>query len=59
MTTKSDQQRSTTLSDDFAWMDAIGQAGAVRRREVPPELVRAAIERAERINPALNAILDE
>jgi amidase len=41
-------------------MDAVGQAAAVRRREVAPlELVRAAIERAERINPALNAILHE
>jgi amidase len=41
-------------------MDAVAQAAAVRRREVSPaELVAAAIERAERVNPSLNAILHD
>ncbi|MAG35777.1 MAG: amidase [Dehalococcoidia bacterium] len=46
------------LLDDVAHLDATAQAGLVRRREVQPiELVDAAIERIERLNPALNAVI--
>ena len=39
-------------------MDATAQAELVRRREVTPrELVDAAIERLERLNPQLNAVI--
>jgi amidase len=45
-------------SDEFASFDAIGLAELVRRREVKPvELVEAAIERIERLNPTLNAVV--
>lgn len=44
--------------DDFAFMDAIAQAQLVRRREVTAlELVDATIQRMERLNPALNAVV--
>lgn len=44
--------------DELAQLDGIGQAELVRRGEVTPlELVEAAIERAERLNPALNAVI--
>ena len=44
--------------DDFAFLDATAQAELVRRREVKPiELVDAAIERIERLNPILNAVV--
>ncbi|TAM80621.1 MAG: amidase [Acidobacteria bacterium] len=43
---------------EFAFMDATRQAELVRRKEVAPlELVDAAIERIERMNPALNAVV--
>ena len=42
----------------LAWLDATAQAELVRRREVPAiELVEAAIERIERLNPELNAVV--
>jgi amidase len=45
-------------SDPFASIDAMAQAELVRRKEVKPiELVEAAIARAERVNPELNAII--
>jgi amidase len=45
-------------SSELAWMDGLAQAGLVRRREVHPrELVEAAIERIERLNPTLNAVV--
>lgn len=45
-------------SDEFAFLDATAQAELVRRREVKAiELVDAAIERIERLNPALNAVV--
>ncbi len=45
-------------SDEFAFFDALAQAELVRRREVKPlELVDAAIERIERLNPVLNAVV--
>lgn len=44
--------------DELAWLDASAQAELVRRKEVQPiELVDAAIERIERLNPALNAVV--
>ncbi|HXG92242.1 MAG TPA: amidase [Blastocatellia bacterium] len=47
-----------TLSDELASLDATAQAELVRKKEVKPiELVDAAIERIERMNPALNAVI--
>ena len=44
--------------DEFAALDAVGQAELVRRRDVSPlVLVDAAIARIERHNPALNAVI--
>src|ERR1035437_2312020 len=46
------------MSDELAKLDATAQAELVRRGEVAPlELVQAAIERIERINPKLNAVI--
>lgn len=46
------------MSDAYQWLDAVTQADLVRKGEVTPrELVEAAIARAERVNPALNAII--
>jgi amidase len=45
------------LADDTRWMDATEQAALVRSGQVSPsELLEAAIERIERIDPALNAV---
>ena len=47
-----------TLADETAFMDATAQAELVRKGEVKPlELVDAAIERVEKVNPALNAVV--
>ena len=44
--------------DDIAFLDGTAQAELVRRKEVKPiELVDAAIERIERLNPTLNAVV--
>jgi len=46
------------MSDDIAFLDATAQAELVKRKEVKPsELVEAAIERIERLNPILNAVV--
>jgi len=46
------------LSDDLAFLDATAQAELVLKREVQPiELVEAAIERIERLNPTINAVI--
>lgn len=46
------------MSDPFRDLDAVAQAELVRKREVTPaELAEAAIARAERLNPQLNAIV--
>ena len=46
------------LSNELARRDATAQAELVRKKEVKPiELVDAAIERIERINPQLNAVV--
>ena len=45
-------------SVELASLDAIGQAELARSKEVKPiELVEAAIERIERLNPKLNAVV--
>ena len=44
--------------DDYSEYDGLGLAELVRTRQVtPPELVEAAIERIERHNPTLNAVV--
>ncbi len=48
----------TSLADDTRWLDATDQAALVARGEVhPTELLEAAIERIERIDPALNSVV--
>jgi len=45
-------------NEELAWLDATAQADLVRRKELRPiELVDAAIERMERLNPRLNAVV--
>ncbi len=44
--------------DDITFLDATAQAELVRKKEVKPiELVEAAIERIEQLNPTLNAVV--
>jgi amidase len=44
--------------DDLTWLDATAQADLVRSGEVSPkELVEAAIERIETVNPQLDAVI--
>ena len=44
--------------DEIAFLDATAQAELVRNKEITPsELVQAAIERIERLNPSLNAVI--
>lgn len=46
------------MADDRAWLDATAQAELVARGDATPsELVEAAIERVERLNPTLNAVI--
>ena len=46
------------MGDELAWLDATAQADLVRRGEITPsELVDAAIERIEKLNPELNAVI--
>ena len=45
---------------DTTWLDATAQAELVRSGEASPkELVEAAIDRIERVNPQLNAVIRE
>jgi amidase len=47
-----------SLADDTKWMDATDQAALVRGGEASPtELLDAAIERIESIDPSLNAVI--
>ena len=47
-----------SLAEETAWMDATSQAELIRKGEVTPtELVEAAIERIERVNPRINAVI--
>ena len=46
-----------SLARDTQWMDAVAQAELVRTKKVTPgELLEAALERNEQLNPALNAV---
>ncbi len=46
------------MSDEFAWLDATGQAELIRRGDTTPlELVDAAIARIEDLDPRLNAVI--
>lgn len=46
------------MSDELAYMDATALAELVRRKEVQPaELVETVIERIEKLNPDLNAVV--
>jgi amidase len=46
------------MADQFAFLDATAQAAMVRRGDAHPiELVESAIERIERVNPQLNAVI--
>ncbi|HXO14560.1 MAG TPA: amidase, partial [Mycobacterium sp.] len=48
----------SSLADQTRWMDAVDQAALVHDGEVTPlELLDAAIERIERIDPVLNAVV--
>ena len=48
----------TVMQDDLGTLDATAQADLVRRRDVTPrELVEAAIDRLDRLNPQLNAVI--
>ena len=48
----------TTLADETQWMDATDQAALVARGDATPlEMLEAAIERIERIDPVLNAVV--
>ena len=47
----------STLADQTRWMDATDQAALVARGDASPlEMLEAAIERIEAIDPALNAL---
>ena len=47
-----------SLLNEIAALDATAQAQLVRDKEVKPiELVDAAIERIERVNPEVNAVI--
>jgi amidase len=47
-----------SLSSELGGLDATAQAALVRKKEVKPiELVDAAIERIERVNPQINAVI--
>jgi amidase len=49
-----------TIAEDLPLLDATAQAGLVRAGELSPgELVEAAIERIERVDPELNAVVLE
>jgi aspartyl-tRNA(Asn)/glutamyl-tRNA(Gln) amidotransferase subunit A len=44
--------------DEICWMSALELIGAYRRKEVSPvEVVRSILERVERVNPIINAIV--
>ncbi|MEW6443237.1 MAG: amidase family protein [bacterium] len=46
------------MMEELSFLDAMAQAELVRKGEVgPAELVQAAVERVERLNPRLNAVI--
>ena len=51
---------TSSIADDTRWLDLTDQAGLVRRGEVTAaELVQAAIERIEALDPALNSVIHQ
>jgi len=53
-----DTKPVNTLAEQTRWMDAVDQAALVASGDVSPsELLEAAIERIERIDPTLNAVV--
>ena len=47
----------TSIADETQWLDATSQAQLVRDGAVTPlELLNAALERADKLNPAINAL---
>src|SRR5688572_19444077 len=47
-----------SLSDELTLLDATAQAELIRKKEAKPtELIEAAIERIERLNPQINAVV--
>ncbi len=47
----------SAIADETQWMDATEQAQLVRNRKVTPlELLNAALERADKLNPIINAL---
>ncbi len=47
-----------SLTNELTWLDATAQAELVRTKEIKPiELVEAAIERIERVNPQISAVI--
>lgn len=47
-----------SLSEDIALMDACAQAELIRRKEIKPlELVESTIDKIERLNPTINAVV--
>ncbi|MFY9554660.1 MAG: amidase [Blastocatellia bacterium] len=47
-----------SLSHELAFIDAAAQAELVRKKDLKPiELIEAAIERIERVNPQINAVI--
>jgi len=45
-------------SDELCWMPAAEMAGKIRRKKLSPvEVMRAVLDRIERVNPALNAFV--
>jgi amidase len=58
-TTSKQGHLNLTIFTDYAEHDALGLADLVRRGEVHPiELVEAAIDRIETLNPVLNAVIE-
>ena len=46
------------VDEELTWLDAVGQADLVRRREVTAEeLLDAALRRIDALNPRLNAVI--
>lgn len=50
--------RRASAAEQFAGLDALGQAELVKKKQVKPvELVEAAIARIEKLNPQINAVV--
>ncbi len=48
------------MSDEITWLDATGQAALVKEGAVSPtELIDGAIDRIDKLNPKLNAVIHE